>query len=72
MPSTMLNMNYELIIGPLLIGVIVNAFVFGICIVQLMTYSSSGFKDSWWMLLVVSPSLFCHFTELTRVISEEC
>ncbi|KAI5116523.1 hypothetical protein M0805_000589 [Coniferiporia weirii] len=39
--------GYTLIVGPLLIGVVVNAFVFGVCLMQLVSYVSAGYKDGW-------------------------
>ncbi|KAL5501149.1 hypothetical protein ACEPAH_9536 [Sanghuangporus vaninii] len=46
----MTHTGYQLIVGPLLVGVIINTMVFGASIMQLVTYFSSGFKDNWWIL----------------------
>lgn len=45
--SAALAVNYNLVVGPLLIGTVVNAFVFGICFLQLFEYFQSGYKDNW-------------------------
>ncbi|KAL5493008.1 hypothetical protein ACEPAI_4456 [Sanghuangporus weigelae] len=49
----MTNAGYQLIVGPLLVGVVINTMVFGASIMQLVTYFSSGFKDNWWILGVL-------------------
>lgn len=41
------SVNFSLVVGPLLIGTVVNAFVFGICFLQFVEYLSSGYKDNW-------------------------
>ncbi|KAL5512087.1 hypothetical protein ACEPAG_3608 [Sanghuangporus baumii] len=41
------EIHLGLIIGPLLIGTVVNAFVFGICFLQLLHYFAAGYKDDW-------------------------
>ncbi|EJC99557.1 uncharacterized protein FOMMEDRAFT_142771 [Fomitiporia mediterranea MF3/22] len=49
-PVSLLGSSYQLVVGPLLIGVVVNALVFGICVMQLIAYFLSEFKDNWWIL----------------------
>ncbi|KAL5521940.1 hypothetical protein ACEPAF_1794 [Sanghuangporus sanghuang] len=44
---TPLGASYQLVVGPLLIGVVVNALVFGVCIMQLVSYLMSGYRDGW-------------------------
>ncbi|KAL5513956.1 hypothetical protein ACEPAG_2717 [Sanghuangporus baumii] len=48
---TPLGVSYQLVVGPLLIGVVVNALVFGVCVMQLVSYLMSGYRDGW---LVIS------------------
>ncbi|KAI5124896.1 hypothetical protein M0805_007324 [Coniferiporia weirii] len=52
-------MSTTSLIGPLLIGAVVNAFVFGICVLQYIEYFASGYKDDWklvtlllWVLVI--------------------
>lgn len=54
MSSTMnpLGVSYQLLVGPLLIGVILNALVFGVCVMQLVGYILAGYKDNWQLLCV--------------------
>ncbi|KAL5480519.1 hypothetical protein ACEPAI_1789 [Sanghuangporus weigelae] len=42
-----LGVSYQLLVGPLLIGVVVNALVFGVCVMQLVSYLMSGYRDGW-------------------------
>ena len=41
------EINYGLVVGPLLIGTVVNAFVFGVCFLQFLDYFAAGYKDDW-------------------------
>ncbi|KAL5527218.1 hypothetical protein ACEPAG_6009 [Sanghuangporus baumii] len=41
------DINFNLVVGPLLIGTVVNAFVFGICFLQFLDYFAAGYKDDW-------------------------
>ena len=49
-----LGVSYSLLVGPLLIGVVVNALVFGVCVMQLVSYLMSGYRDGWRMMCVDS------------------
>ncbi|KAH8111610.1 hypothetical protein DFH11DRAFT_1729281 [Phellopilus nigrolimitatus] len=51
--STAAPVNYDLFIGPLLVGVVANAVVFGICIMQLVEYIISKYKDSWKLVFLI-------------------
>ncbi|KAH8111605.1 hypothetical protein DFH11DRAFT_1512845 [Phellopilus nigrolimitatus] len=46
--------SFELLVGPLLIGVVVNAFVFGICIMQLVEYFLGRHRDSWKLVALLA------------------
>ena len=48
---------YEEFLGPLVIGVTGNAMVFGICCMQLVTYISAGYNDSWKLRCVFVPAV---------------
>lgn len=37
--------NINLVLGPLVIGTLLNFFLYGICFVQFYTYWGGGFKD---------------------------
>lgn len=50
--ENIMSTDYSLIIGPLLIGVVANAFIFGICCVQLLNYFTGGYRDSWYIMYV--------------------
>ncbi|KAL5512112.1 hypothetical protein ACEPAG_3633 [Sanghuangporus baumii] len=41
------EIHFNFIVGPLLIGTIVNAFVLGICFLQFLHYFAAGYKDDW-------------------------
>ncbi|KAL5501154.1 hypothetical protein ACEPAH_9541 [Sanghuangporus vaninii] len=47
---TSLGVSYKLAVGPLLIGVVLNALVFGVCIMQLVSYLMAGYRDGWRMI----------------------
>ncbi|THH08635.1 hypothetical protein EW145_g2555 [Phellinidium pouzarii] len=46
-------MSTTSLVGPLVIGTVVNAFVFGICVLQYIDYFSSGYKDDWKLLTLL-------------------
>ncbi|KAH8105583.1 hypothetical protein DFH11DRAFT_1691977 [Phellopilus nigrolimitatus] len=59
MSSAGASTSLDLIIGPLLLGTVFDAFVLGICVIQVKTYVSSGYKDDWklvalltWVILI--------------------
>ena len=45
--------NFDLVVGPLLIGTVVNAFVFGVCFMQFIEYLTSGYKDNWKLITLL-------------------
>ena len=47
------TVGYDLLVGPLLIGVILNALAFGVCFMQLVTYALSGFSDRWMIIVLI-------------------
>lgn len=52
-----MSTDYSLTIGPLLIGVIINAFIFGICALQLFHYFIAGYKDN--LVIVYVQFILC-------------
>jgi hypothetical protein len=44
-----MDLHVSYIVGPLLAAAVFNAFLFGICVMQLINYLalSPGFKDGW-------------------------
>ncbi|EJC99555.1 uncharacterized protein FOMMEDRAFT_160627 [Fomitiporia mediterranea MF3/22] len=49
-----LGVSYSLLVGPLLIGVVVNALVFGVCVMQLISYFLAGYRDNWKVIGMLS------------------
>ena len=47
------TVGYDLLVGPLLIGVSLNALAFGVCFMQLVTYALSGFSDRWMIIVLI-------------------
>ena len=47
------TVGYDLLVGPLLIGVILNALAFGVCFMQLVNYVLAGFSDRWLIVVLI-------------------
>ena len=53
--------NIDFLLGPLLIGTIFNAFVYGICFMQFSTYWTSQWNDSYIIKYDATFSVYCPF-----------
>jgi len=49
-----MDMDLGRILGPIVLAVVVNAAVYGTCIIQWYTYYTSGYKDPWYTRLLVA------------------
>jgi hypothetical protein len=59
------------IVGPLIASVVFNAFLFGIYIMQFITYLRSGFGDRWLVMSIVYQAVILdmfHTVSLTRML----
>lgn len=45
--STTTDLSYDLLIGPLLVGTLMDTVVFGLCFMQAARYMLLDFKDGW-------------------------